>query len=446
MQKVIIVHALDTEGPLHESMDNQFDRIEDLFGIKNIKRTKSNFEKLLSNKIKLGNGLEKKISSIFQGHIAERIDDWSKIDNQCEIIYSKKFRNKYVDSFGNCWKFSWHCMDHINYDYNPRRRTLGYHNIYDYYKKYVDENKKFGDEIQWHFHPMSTYNDSHRCATSYFRTPEIFNILTRKIIERNFFPSAYRAGYQVERPDSNWFLEQWIPFDISNTSVENNKELDKYLDFKNGRSTNWRNAPNDWSIYNPSHDDYQEKGNCRRWIGRALNVLNRFANLTEKEVDKAFKKSIKENKTILLGVSGHDWRNLITEVDHIYNLIIKSSKKFNNAKFEFCTTSNGFRKTIWPNKKYFEKFNLKIKLNKKPKNDYPNILIENNSSQIFGPQPFFAIKTKSRNFLFDNLDFINKKKWAYAFRPDTLPIEDVESIGIAANDVYGQTFVKTIII
>ena len=66
MQKVIIVHALDTEGPLHESMDNQFDRIEDLFGIKNIKRTKHNFEKLLRNKIKLGNGLEKKLVQYFK--------------------------------------------------------------------------------------------------------------------------------------------------------------------------------------------------------------------------------------------------------------------------------------------------------------------------------------------------------------------------------------------
>ena len=91
MQKVIIVHALDTEGPLHESLDNQFDRIEELFGIKNLKRTKKNFQKLLNNQIKLRNGLEKKISSIFKGHIAERIDDWSKVDLQTETIYSKKF-------------------------------------------------------------------------------------------------------------------------------------------------------------------------------------------------------------------------------------------------------------------------------------------------------------------------------------------------------------------
>ncbi len=140
------------------------------------------------------------------------------------------------------------------------------------------------------------------------------------------------------------------------------------------------------------------------------------------------------------------WRNLVTEVDHIYKLVKKSSRKYNNAKFEFCTTTDGFRKTIWPNKKKFEKFKLKLKINKKPKNDYPNLTIENSSGKIFGPQPFFAIKTRSRNFIFDNLDFINKKKWAYAFRPDTLPFEDVHTIGIAANDIYGQTFVKTVVL
>ena len=65
MKKVIIVHAVDTEGPLHETIDNKFDRISDLFGINNIKRTTENFNKLLQGKIKLGNGIEKKIIEIF---------------------------------------------------------------------------------------------------------------------------------------------------------------------------------------------------------------------------------------------------------------------------------------------------------------------------------------------------------------------------------------------
>ena len=53
---------------------------------------------------------------------------------------------------------------------------------------------------------------------------------------------------------------------------------------------------------------------------------------------------------------------------------------------------------------------------------------------MFGPQPFFAVETKSRNFLFDNLDFVNDNTWAYAFHPDSLPIEDVKTIAVAAYD------------
>ena len=141
---------------------------------------------------------------------------------------------------------------------------------------------------------MSTYNDAHRCATSYVNSPELYQILCRKIIERNYFPSVFRAGFQAERPDSNLFLEQWIPFDITNMSTHNNKDLDMSLDFKFGRSGDWRRAPKDWDIYHPSHDDYQTPGICRRWIGRALNVMNRIASINQKEVDKAFNQAQKK--------------------------------------------------------------------------------------------------------------------------------------------------------
>ena len=62
MKEVIIVHAVDTEGPLHETVQNKFDRIDDLFGIKHIKPTTENLDKLFKKgKIKLGNGIEKKL-------------------------------------------------------------------------------------------------------------------------------------------------------------------------------------------------------------------------------------------------------------------------------------------------------------------------------------------------------------------------------------------------
>ena len=53
-----------------------------------------------------------------------------------------------------------------------------------------------------------------------------------KIIERDFFPSCFRAGFQAERPDSNLFLEQWIPFDITNMSCEDDQHLEDTIDFR----------------------------------------------------------------------------------------------------------------------------------------------------------------------------------------------------------------------
>ena len=75
----------------------------------------------------------------------------------------------------------------------------------------------------------------------------------------------------------------------------------------------------------------------------------------------------------------------------------------------------------------------------------PNLKIETLQGKVFGPQPFLAIETKRGRFIHDNLDFsLDGKSWSYAFHADTLSINDVKNIGIAANDNVGNTFVKTL--
>ena len=440
---VYFVHCIDTEGPLYESLEAKFQRIKDIFNIK-IKKSKKNLEKLKKAEIPL-NGKEKKIASVLSSHLTNYNSDWQKINEMINRIFSDKFRNKHKDTLGNSWVFNWHCLDHVGYKNNPRRRTLGYHKIFDYYQKVLKKRNKFKDKIHWHFHPMSTYNDAHRCATSYVNSPELYQILCRKIIERNYFPSVFRAGFQAERPDSNLFLEQWIPFDITNMSTHNNKDLDMSLDFKFGRSGDWRRAPKDWDIYHPSHDDYQTPGICRRWIGRALNVMNRIASINQKEVDKAFNQAQKKGYA-LVGFASHDFRDLEVEVEYLHNLIKKSHKKFKNVQYEFAEAKYAFSKVA----KFKEKINLKplkfdVKFFKETKKDFAKIEIKVKQGEVFGPQPFLAIKTKKNRFLNDNFDFsANKKKWYYAFHSDTIPIKDISIIGIAANDKLGNTCIKRI--
>ena len=435
--EVIIVHAVDTEGPLFESLEAKFERIYDLFGIEDISPTRENFIKLQKGELKLG-GVEEKIKDILNDHLVSYNDTWDKIDNMLSKLFTKEFRQKLTDGEGDGWKCTWHCLDHVGYEYNPRRRDMGFHNIFDHYSRWVGEFPQLGDDIEWHFHPMSTYSDAHRCATHYFRNDLVYQILCRKIIERNWFPTCFRAGFQAERPDSHWFLEQWFPFDITNMAISNPDDFDKTADFRLGRSGDWRRAPSDWSIYHPSHDDYQISGNCRRWIGRALNIMNRLASIDLLEVRKAFDKASKEASRVLLGVTSHDFRNMLVEIDHVRSLISQVSTEYPNVDFKFCTVKEGFRRAIWGEDIDETALKLEAKLITQG-DDIPHIIVKSISGEVFGPQPFLSIKTRSRRFIYDNFDVIGNGCWGYAFHGDTLPLEDVEQIGIAANDRFGNS-------
>ncbi len=442
---VYFVHCIDTEGPLYESLNAKFHRVKEIFNI-NIKPSAANLKKLKNAKIKL-NGKEKKIASVLSSHLTNYNSDWSKMNEMIKKIFSHKFRKKNIDSFNNPWVFNWYCLDHVGYKINPRRRTLGYHKIFDYYNKTLKKYSKlkFEDKIHWHFHPMSTYKEAHRCATSYSNSPELYQILCRKIIERNYFPSVFRAGFQAERPDSNLFLEQWIPFDMTNMSMKNNKDLDLSLDFKNGRSGNWRKAPTEWSIYHPDHDDYQKIGNCRRWIGRALNVMNRICSINQAEINKAFLQAERKGFAIV-GFASHDFRNLETEVNYLNKMILKSSKKYKKVKYKFCEAKSAFTEAV----KILENPDVKpikfnIKFYKKTKKDFARLKVKVTQGKVFGPQPFLAIQTKKNRFMHDNFDFSeNTNTWHYAFHADTISIEDVLKIGVAANDKLGNTCIKKI--
>ncbi len=436
---VYIVHTIDTEGPLYESIEIKFERLNELFGINDVVPSYSNLEKLSRGEIDLGNKTAL-IQDVLKSHKANTLGSWEEIHEMLNRVCSEEFRNLFPDKNNNGWVFNWYCMDHIGYSVNPRKRDMGHHNIYDVYKSLVDSQPWSRDTIEFHFHPMSTYREAHRCATHYLRTPDLYQILCRRIIDRDFFPAGYRAGFQAERPDSHWFLEQFIPYDMSNMATENTTDIDNSIDFKNGRSGNWRKAPSDWSVYHPSHDDYQLEGNCRRLIGRALNVRSRIANMTQEEMDKAFIRA-QSGQDTLVGLCSHDWRDLQPEIESIYEMLKVSRERFPDVDFKYSPATEAFHSQLSEEELAQDPLEMSLTFHKEvPGEDVAFLEIKTIKGRVFGPQPFLAIKTKSRNYIHDNLDFsVEDGVWYYAFHTDTIPLSDIEHIGIAANDILGNT-------
>ena len=142
--------------------------------------------------------------------------------------------------------------------------------------------------------------------------------------------------------------------------------------------------------------------------------------LIKKEVNNTFAKSNKENLPVLLGLASHDWRNIETEVEYAHNLIKRASNSYPDVSYEFCNVDDGFVKVCGQMVKKEKKLNLKLNITKKQKRCSKLNYKCMKEGKFFGPQPFLTIKTKSRKFLHDNLDFISENKWGYAFYENTL--------------------------
>jgi hypothetical protein len=76
------------------------------------------------------------------------------------------------------------------------------------------------DELAFHYHPVSYSREAHRASNNLSFTNEHHKILSYRVIEYNWFPSSFRPGLHSERPDLNWFLEMWIPFDYGNQAID----------------------------------------------------------------------------------------------------------------------------------------------------------------------------------------------------------------------------------
>ena len=429
MGKVYIVHCVDTEGPLYENPTVPFEMIKNIFGI-DIEPNRENLIKLQKGELDL-NGLEEKVCQLVDIHRITTRGSWEEIDAMLSEVTSNEYRMKLPDSLGKGWIFNWFCMDHAGFTGdNPRRRVSGYNKVIDYYFD-LTRKQKAGDYIGFHYHPLPISGNYNESGTAYWGGENLNQILAHKIIDRLWFPSAYRPGFHTERPDSNWFLEQWIPFDYGNQSFDEKESGQSDLD--DGRYGDWRHAPLDWSPYHPSHDDYQKKGSCRRWITRCLNMYARIRQISQKEVDEAFY-AASNDKDVILAFTDHDYKDMKFEIERMRNLISNASERFNSVQYIYSNEKNAMRKVLRLKE---ETFDFKTSITKL--NGYSKLRVETDNS-IFGPQPFLALKLKNGRYIWDNFDFsIPGRVWSYSFDSNTVKIEDVDVVCVASNNAYGFT-------
>ena len=341
---VYVVHCIDTEGPLQESVTATFERLKAIFNL-DLEPSVALLRRLQAGEVDLG-GIEAAVQKVVDPHLLAYNDTWDKVDAMLTRIMSPAFRSQVPDSAGGGWIFNWFCVDHVGYGENPRRRDLGYLNVFDHYQAMLRESSSPQDGLYFHFHPHNFRHEAHRCATHWWSTSDsLYQILCRRVIDRHWFPAAHRAGFHVTRPDSHWFLEQFIPFDFSSQAMVQTEDDTAQFGLQGGRFGDWRRAAATWEPYHPAADDYQAPGTCRRWIARCLNVGTRYRLITERDVRQAFQEA-REGKPVVLSVTDHDFRDMGPDVEEVRRPAATSVVEFPDVPFIYADAVDAMRRAL----------------------------------------------------------------------------------------------------
>lgn len=434
---VYIVHCIDTEGPLHESLEATFQRLNSLFGLE-LEPDRELLRRLQAAEVDLG-GIEQAVRKVVDPHLLAYNDTWDKIDTMLADCMSDRFRRRMLDSVGGGWVYNWFCVDHVDYDSNPRRRDIGYHNIFDHYRAAVREYGAQRDGLQFHYHPHPPRKEAHLCATHWWASSDsLYQTLSRRVIERGWFPAVNRPGFHVTRPDSHWFLEQYVPFDYAGQAVAVAEQGDAaQFRLGEGRFGDWRRAPANWQPYHPSHDDYQVAGNCRRWIARCLNVGTRYKLLNEEDVAQAFHEA-QQGLPVVLSFTNHDFRDMRPDVEVVRQLLQRVAPRFPGVPFIFSEAGEAMRSALaLPAQPPCE-----LELTMSSMGGGAHVLQIRSQTPTFGPQPWLAFRTAGGRYHHDNLDIeVPFHSWQYVFDEQTYRLAELDAIGVAANNACGATTV-----
>lgn len=436
---VHVVHCVDTEGPLYESVEATFERLHSIFHLQ-FEPSAELLRRLQAGTVPLG-GLEADVQKVVDPHLLAYNDTWDKVDHMLDELMSDAFRTAVRDSAGAGWVYNWFCVDHVDYESNPRRRDIGFHNVFEHYRRRIQGSDFQRDGVHFHYHPHAFRREAHRCATHWWASSDsLHQILSRRVIDHLWFPAAHRPGFHVIRPDSHWFLEQHIPFDFSNQAMLDTSPDASQFGLMGGRFGDWRRSPANWAPYHPSVDDYQVAGTCRRWVARCLNVGTRYRLIHERDVRQAFREAA-EGKPVVLAITNHDFRNMAPDIKDFRELLCRVAAEFPDTPFLFCEAVAAMRSALQlPSESPCE-----LQLEIERAGDHAHVLTVCSETPTFGPQPWLALKTAAGTYHFDNFDIDRPfHRWQYVFDEETFPLTALSSIGVAANNASGITSVATI--
>ena len=263
----------------------------------------------------------------------EFFETWDDILVSLRELTAPDQRRRFADSFGDAYRFNWFIMDFTGFATNPKCRVAAYHDTWDHITRLPVE----ADGLYWHYHVPPTTGIGDQWSDTWLSSNECNTILARRLIERGSFPAAFRAGGTIEDEAASRWLEQTIPLDYSNRVSERSRPDADLHHF------NWYGAPAVWGSYHPALGNPMRGGSLSRFIYRSIDLRSRYNELTQEHVDDCFREARDSDAPRVLSFFSHDNRDMRPETHHVVDLL-RTAEERASVPWRSCTAIDAHRR------------------------------------------------------------------------------------------------------
>jgi len=329
---------------------------------------------------------------------AELLANWELVNKAMDKLFTPEFRNKYPDTDGSHFKIGWFFLTWTGFKTNPRGRDMGYHKIRDHYMaRWGDLLTQYGDEHCWHYHHPPASGIGNEWGLDWTICREFEQIISRQILEREWFPTCYRAGATIMDPMSSRWVDSWFPFDYSNRAPLSLPGL-----------VDWSSGVAKWELYHPDTEDFRKPGAGRRRMARCLDLVTNVSMFSDQDIEAAFTQA-QNGQNAILSFFDHDYRDIADRIHSFLNRVQSVAHSYPDVSWQYAGP--------------VEAIYQYLSVNPPPSLEIDVTYIDNavhikTTHPLFQSIPWIAVKTGSGTLIQQQKDVLREDAQHWVWRPE----------------------------
>jgi SAM-dependent methyltransferase len=262
----------------------------------------------------------------------ELLPSWEALDRAVDKLFDESFRLRHKDPHGGSLRFGWFFLTWTGFATNPRGRALGYHSVRDHYlARWRDALERWGDEQCWHYHQPPASGIGNEWGLDWSVSREYERILSRQLLDREWWPAAFRAGGTIMGAEASRWVDSWFPVDYTNRAPVSVPGI-----------AEWSGGVPEWRLYHPSVEDPRVAGTGHRLMARCLDLRTGAYVLQEADVVEAFERA-RAGDPAVLSCFEHDYRDIEGRLDEFAEIVTSVAARYDDVDWRFAAPVEAVR-------------------------------------------------------------------------------------------------------